>query len=96
MPQKPKSFSLRTPTKKVSFKLAYDSAYKKVREQVVAEEPLCQHCLANGHITPGAQVDHIKPLAEGGTHARSNLQHLCEPCHKAKTAEDMKRQRRGY
>lgn len=97
MPQRPKSFSLKTPaTKKVSFKLSYDAAYKKVRDQVVQEEPLCRACITNGHVTPGAQVDHIIPIAEGGTHARTNLQHLCEPCHKAKTLRDMQRQRRGW
>lgn len=96
MPSRPKTFSLKTPAKKVSFKLGYDAEYKRVRAQVVAEEPLCRACLANGHVTPGEHVDHIIPIAEGGTHARTNLQRLCIPCHKAKTAREIQRQSRGW
>ncbi len=33
-------------------------------------------------------VDHIIPKAHGGTDADSNLQSLCWPCHKAKTARE--------
>ena len=32
-------------------------------------------------------ADHITPLAEGGSWELSNLQTLCQPCHKEKTAE---------
>jgi 5-methylcytosine-specific restriction protein A len=31
-------------------------------------------------------VDHIKPLAEGGTDDRANKQGICKPCHRKKTA----------
>ncbi|WP_342749401.1 MULTISPECIES: HNH endonuclease signature motif containing protein [Streptomyces] len=33
-------------------------------------------------------VDHMQPLALGGTDTDSNVQPLCRPCHKAKTRED--------
>ncbi|EHS1339913.1 HNH endonuclease, partial [Escherichia coli] len=33
-------------------------------------------------------VDHIIPKAHGGTDADCNLQSLCWPCHKAKTARE--------
>ncbi|ELV2160624.1 HNH endonuclease [Escherichia coli] len=33
-------------------------------------------------------VDHIIPKAHGGSDADSNLQSLCWPCHKAKTARE--------
>jgi len=32
------------------------------------------------------ELDHIVPLIDGGTHALENLQTLCTPCHKRKTA----------
>ncbi len=35
---------------------------------------------------PSTEVDHILPLAQGGTHDRSNLQGLCHSCHSSKTA----------
>ena len=35
-----------------------------------------------------AQVDHIVPLAEGGTDTESNLQVLCACCHAIKSASE--------
>ena len=32
------------------------------------------------------EVDHVVPLIDGGTHDLRNLQTLCTPCHKRKTA----------
>ena len=32
------------------------------------------------------ELDHIVPLIDGGSHDPSNLQTLCTPCHKRKTA----------
>ena len=35
------------------------------------------------------EVDHIKPIAEGGDHYDlGNLQSICRPCHAAKTARE--------
>ena len=34
------------------------------------------------------ELDHIIPLVDGGTHDPSNLQTLCTPCHKKKTAQE--------
>lgn len=33
-------------------------------------------------------VDHIKPLAKGGSNGRANLQYLCAPCNHTKSARD--------
>lgn len=47
-------------------------------------------CQACGRVTEGGEVDHIVPLAKGGTDDPSNLQWLCrEPCHADKTAREM-------
>jgi 5-methylcytosine-specific restriction protein A len=43
----------------------------------------------------GAECDHIKSHAEGGTDDLSNLQWLCTSCHKAKTAGEAARARRA-
>ena len=34
------------------------------------------------------EVDHIVPLVDGGNHEMTNLQSLCTPCHKRKTASE--------
>ena len=34
------------------------------------------------------ELDHVVPLIDGGSHALSNLQTLCTPCHKRKTADE--------
>ncbi|HIG00963.1 MAG TPA: HNH endonuclease [Myxococcales bacterium] len=34
------------------------------------------------------ELDHIIPLIDGGSHELENLQTLCKPCHKKKTAQE--------
>ena len=34
------------------------------------------------------ELDHVVPLIDGGGHELSNLQTLCTPCHKRKTARE--------
>jgi 5-methylcytosine-specific restriction endonuclease McrA len=41
--------------------------------------------LERGEQVVATQTDHKKPLMQGGTNARSNLQRLCDECHEAKT-----------
>lgn len=36
-------------------------------------------------------IDHIRPLSEGGTDHADNLQVLCKPCHRQKSAVDARR-----
>lgn len=43
-------------------------------------------CKAQGTLVRATVVDHIKPLARGGTHDKGNLQALCVTCHNRKTA----------
>jgi 5-methylcytosine-specific restriction endonuclease McrA len=37
------------------------------------------------------ELDHIVPLVDGGSHDPSNLQTLCTPCHKKKTAQEARK-----
>ena len=60
-----------------------DPEWRRLRAQVLREEPLCRSCGA-----PATDVDHIIPRAKGGTHHRANLQSLCRPCHRTKTQRD--------
>jgi 5-methylcytosine-specific restriction protein A len=63
----------------------YGYQHRKLREQVAAEEPACICC---GSADPIWHLDHITPLAHGGTTERTNVQRLCLRCSKAKTATE--------
>ena len=59
----------------------YGRAWKRIRDSYASEHPFCEQCYKQGKLVPVEQVHHIKPLAEGGTHERSNLISLCASCH---------------
>lgn len=58
--------------------------WPKIRERQLTRQPQCELC--DGEAT---EVDHIVPLAKGGTNKLSNLQSLCKPCHSRKTAREV-------
>lgn len=62
------------------------SAWRKLREQVLAREPLCRRCYGLGHITPATDVDHVS--GDPSDNSRANLQPLCHECHSRKTARE--------
>ena len=66
-------------------KRGYDGAWRKIRTAFLSAHPLCRHCEAAGVTTPAREVDHIRPLADGGTNAWTNLQPLCKSHHSQKT-----------
>nr|WP_310615838.1 HNH endonuclease signature motif containing protein [Pantoea cypripedii] len=67
----------------------YGSAWDIRRARILTRDKhLCQQCLRNGRATAAKTVDHIKPKAHGGTDDDSNLEALCWPCHKSKTARE--------
>jgi 5-methylcytosine-specific restriction protein A len=63
-------------------------AWAKIREQVLREEPLCRPCRAAGRVAASTEVDHIQPLEQGGADDRANLQGICAPCHRNKSARE--------
>lgn len=66
----------------------YGRTHEKMRKHLMATVTLCEACKAKGRTTIGTIADHKIPLAKGGSHARSNYQLLCQPCHAAKTLAD--------
>lgn len=60
---------------------------QRIREAYFRVHPLCVRCQAKGHVTPATDLDHVRPLHQGGTDTEDNRQGLCAPCHieKSKT-----------
>ena len=69
-------------------KRRYNGAWPKIRSRFLNAHPLCEICMKEGRATPAAEVHHIIPLAEGGTHDPENLMALCKPCHSRITATE--------
>lgn len=67
------------------------AAWKRLRAQVLVEEPLCRWCLARGWYVASTDVDHIKDSREdySDDNRRENLTAMCHECHSVKTALDM-------
>lgn len=62
------------------------AAWRQIRMAVLAREPLCRACAAEGRAVPARDVDHI----DGDAHNNdpSNLQPLCIRHHSRKTATE--------
>jgi 5-methylcytosine-specific restriction protein A len=73
----------------------YNAAWQRLRLMTLRAHPLCADPFRVHVASPAlaSEVDHIRPLADGGTNDAHNLQCLCKSCHSRKTREDM--QRRG-
>lgn len=70
------------------------SKAKRDRERILKRDNyLCVMCSQAGRVTAATQVDHITPIAVGGSDADINKQSLCDQCHKVKTKEDMRQMR---
>lgn len=70
-------------------------AGQRDRAEVIAAEPFCRKCLANGKKVKTDVVDHVVPLAWGGSDDRGNKQGLCHPCHDEKSKAEREIGRRG-
>ena len=70
----------------------YGADWQRTRAEVMARDKgLCQPCLARGRVTAAREVDHIVGKALGGTDDAANLQAICIPCHRTKTARESRR-----
>jgi 5-methylcytosine-specific restriction protein A len=68
---------------------------RKIKAEVIARaKGCCEKCAAV--LKKGeAQIDHILPLELGGESKAANGQLLCKVCHAEKTAQDVRRIRKG-
>lgn len=51
------------------------------RRRMLRSNWLCEHCAAKGVTRKADVVDHIVPLALGGSDEDENTRNLCNPCH---------------
>lgn len=64
--------------------------WRRVRAEHLRAEPSCRFC---GAIA--TDVDHIRPLSQGGTHDAANLRSLCHSCHSRRTLADTRLMAQG-
>lgn len=68
-------------------------AWKRLRRIARTALPYeCARCHIDGADVP-LELDHIIPVAEGGSDELDNAMWLCIPCHKVKTQAEAKRGR---
>jgi len=66
------------------------AAWRKLRNQYIATQPICEHCKQAGNYKPAKVVDHIMPRKNRPDLELDwdNLQSLCQRCHQQKTAKE--------
>lgn len=57
---------------------------RDIKELFVSQAGKCAICVVE--LQPGYHVDHVVPLARGGSNWKRNLQILCPPCNESKGA----------
>lgn len=70
--------------------------WRRLREQILERDGYlcqCQACEKRSVPLIAHEVDHIKPIAQGGTDDPKNLQAINRDCHKAKTRAEAVRGR---
>jgi 5-methylcytosine-specific restriction protein A len=69
---------------KTTAQRGYGAKWRVLRAGFLRRSPKCEQCGARA-----TEVDHMTPLAKGGTNHHRNLRALCKACHSRKTvAED--------
>ena len=71
------------------------TAWRKLSQQVLKNNPVCVACLSNGIIRKADVVDHIIPIRVDWTKRldADNLQPLCNSCHRRKTNKEVRKRK---
>lgn len=70
------------------------SAAVKQRLRRIRAEPLCRMCRERGIVRLADVIDHIKPLALGGTDDDANCRALCHDHHREVTTDQFGHRKR--
>jgi len=65
--------------------------WRRTREEVLKRDSYlcqCEDCKRLGRVRPAHEVDHVVPLAQGGTDSLSNLAAINDDCHRVKTLRE--------
>jgi 5-methylcytosine-specific restriction endonuclease McrA len=62
----------------------------RMRPRILARDPICKLC---GQAA-STEVDHIRPMTEGGEDTEDNLRGVCKQCHSKRTRQDQNQRRR--
>lgn len=65
--------------------------WRRTREEVLKRDNYlcqCEDCKRLGRVRPAHEVDHVVPLAQGGTDSLSNLAAINHDCHRVKTLRE--------
>jgi hypothetical protein len=60
------------------WKRGYNTQYFRARDAVLARKPLCYKCKKNR----ASEVDHVRPLINGGSNTVGNLRPVCVSCNR--------------
>jgi len=63
-------------------------SWQETRARILRDSPYCAECARAGRVRLADEVDHILPIADGGSDEPGNLQPLCAPCHREKTRRE--------
>lgn len=68
----------------------YGQDWRRVRAQVLAREPLCRTCMAQGRVTEATEVHHEVSIRADSSRRLdpANLIPTCKPCHLSATGRD--------
>jgi 5-methylcytosine-specific restriction protein A len=84
-----RELALTADTRPAPSRRGYGRMWQACRLQKLADDPWCEHCLADGLHVAATEVDHKQTIRSGGEVLdRDNLQSLCKPCHSRKTAAE--------
>ena len=84
---KPKEVPYKKDNKSADF---YNNiAWKRLRDTLLSQSPLCYECLQHGRVVPAEDAHHLIPFESGKTEEEkwnlflkeSNIRMLCQKCH---------------